>query len=292
MPILYPENSPMTVFYQDERGHWVIKTNPTPDDYYHELQKLKRDNLQKQDDLRQRLATDMRALLNKKIIEDETKNQGTTMPTMFDRNGHPVQPGDYVTVYNVPGLPKLHGTTHQLVQVDSNQFMFRTDDGRAYYTNEVEYAETPEISDRKGYLVKPGDRVRVFNVPGISRLNGTEQVLTEVGATSRHGRFGFNVDMTGVPNTVYTNEVELIFEDEISDPLNPNGSNLMDKMTFAAEVLEYLQDERSHEVYIADPDGDVFELRKILFNPENGRIYLVRDYDTELPSDRYVVQNT
>lgn len=281
----------MAVFYQDNNGMWVIQMNPSPDDYYHLMRKIEQDRNEKQQRLRQRLATDMRALLIKRLKEDETQNQGTTMEYEYDRNGNKVQLGDLVTVFNVPHVPELHETVQRLVQIDGKTFYVKIDGGDVVYTNEVEYHSTPEITDRKGYTVKVGDKVRVYNVPGISRLNGTEQTLNEVGATNRHGRFGFNVG-PGASNKVYTNEVELIFEDEQTNQLNPNGRNLMDKMTFAAEVLEYLQDERSREVFVADPDGDVYELQKILFNPENGRIYLVRDYDSEVPSDHYVTQNT
>lgn len=265
----------MTVFYQDEQGNWMTLFDHLPLRSFDKGQ------------LRQRFAADLRGLLKKK--ENEL-NQGTTMSYAYDRNGSKVQPGDLVTVFNVPHLPELHGTVQLLVETDGETFYVKTESGDTIYTHEVEYRSTPEIADRKGYVVKVGDKVRVLNVPGLSRLNGTKQILTEVGATNRHGRFGF--DLVGPNNRVYTNEVELIFDEEPATTNPPNGNGLMDKMTFAAEVLTYLQDERSREVYVADSDGDVFEIDRILFNPENGRIYLVRDYDFEVPSDSFIPANT
>jgi hypothetical protein len=223
-------------------------------------------------------------------IKRPKKDKGTTMSNAFDRNGHPVKPGDLVTVHNVPALPEYEGHTCRLLEVGSGNrngsFGFENEYGDVSYTNEVQYVERPEAVDRNGFPVTVGDRVRVYNVPGLARLNGTVRELTEVGAVSRHGQFRFKTDDGA---QVYTNEVEVLFDSEDTTPTT--GGRLMDKMTFAHELLTYLADERSSEVYVADPDGDVFELRKILFNPENGRIYLIRDYDSEVAPDHYIPEH-
>ena len=235
-------------------------------------------------ELYRRLAGDLRALLTKKVDED--------MPKLTDRKGQPVHVGDQIRVFNVSGGMHLNGKVFQLVDIDLDSpygpfgFQPDPDEDSIYYAGEIELA----VLDHHGNPVSVGDRVFVHQVTGFSELNGTIQELTTITSDSRHGRFGFHYPSLDSELTLYTDKVLLAEQSETNKNPETGAEEqeqkvpetlAMDKFEFAHQILAYLQDDRARSVALADPDGDRFSIRKILFNPDNGMIYLVREWDDE-----------
>lgn len=61
-------------------------------------------------------------------------------------------------------------------------------------------------------------------------------------------------------------------------------------MEFASQLTRFLEDKTAEELedmqaYVADKDGEVFHLSKVVFNPETKRVYVVRGWVGEEDND-------